>query len=139
MAREENPDANRERTSMDMDLGTPEDPLLREQESAAAAEAGAIGGPAPDYEGDEAARPVEESGGGVAEGFEESERALIEEASHGEGRRSPEADAFTPEVESDEATAVYSEPDEVDATEVVADPREDEDDPGAGPGIAADR
>ena len=104
----------RERTSMDAELGTPEDPLLRKEESAAAAEAGRVGGPAPDYAGDEEARAVEEGGGGVAEGFEESERQLIEEASHGDGGGSPEVDAFTPEVESDEATAEYGEPDEVE-------------------------
>ena len=42
--------------------------LEREAESEAAEEAGAIGGPAPDYAGDEADRPLEESGEGVAEG-----------------------------------------------------------------------
>lgn len=130
---------DRERTSMDYDLETPEDPLLRREEGAAASEAGAIGGSAPDYEGDEEARPLEEAGQGEAEGFEQSERELIEAAQHGEGRRSPELDEFSPEEESDRATAVYGEPDEVDPTEVVRDPREDAEDPGAGPGIAADR
>ena len=33
---------------------------------------------------DPAQLPVTEAGGGVAEGFEESERALIEHASHGD-------------------------------------------------------
>jgi hypothetical protein len=118
---------------------SPDDPFVREEEDAAAAEAAAIGGPGPDYEGDEADRPVEESGEGVAEGFEDSERELVEAAEHGENRVSPETDAFSPEVESDEATAVYGEPDEIDPTEVVRDPREDEDDPGAGPGVAPSR
>ncbi len=129
----------RERTSMDHDLDTPEDPLLRREEGAAADEAGSIGGARPDYEGDEAARPLEEGGEGEAEGFELAERDLREAASHGEGRYSPEADEFTPEEESDRADAVYGEPDEVDPTEVVRDPREGEDDPGAGPGLAPDR
>lgn len=129
----------RERTSMDQDLDTPEDPLLRREEGSAAAEAGSIGGDDPDYEGDEAARPLEEGGEGEAEGFELSERDLGETASHGEGRYSPEADEFAPEEESDRADAVHGEPDEVDPTEVVRDPREGEDDPGAGPGLAADR
>src|ERR671915_1833699 len=129
----------RERTSMDQDLDTPEDPLLRREEGSAAAEAGSIGGDDPDYEGDEAARPLEEGGEGEAEGFELSERDLGQTASHGEGRHSPEADEFAPEEESDRADAVYGEPDEVDPTEVVRDPREGEDDPGAGPGIAPDR
>jgi hypothetical protein len=129
----------RERTSMDHDLETPEDPLVRREESAAKSEAGSIGGRDPDYEGDEAQRPLEEGGEGEAEGFEVAERDLGETASHGDGRYSPEADEFTPEEESDRADAVYGEPDEVDPTEVVSDPREGEDDPGAGPGIAPDR
>jgi hypothetical protein len=132
-------DDERERTSMDYDLDTPEDPLLREEEGKAAAEAGSIGGRPPEYEGDEADRPLEESGQGEAEGFELAERDLGETASHGDGRYSPEADEFTPEEQSDRADAVYGEPDEVDPTEVVRDPREGEDDPGAGPGIAPDR
>ena len=37
------------------------------------------------------------------------------------------------------AESVYGEPDEIDPTEVVRDPREDDDDPGAGPSLAADR
>jgi hypothetical protein len=130
---------DRERTSMDQDLDTSEDPLLRREESAAAAEAGGIGGSRPEYEGDEAARPVEEGGEGEAEGFELAERDLGEAASHGKGRRSPEADEFAPEEESDRADAVYGEPDEVDPTEVVRDPREEGEDPGEGPGLAADR
>jgi hypothetical protein len=150
----------RERTSMDRDAGAAEDPLVRREESAAAAEAARIGGPAPETEGDEANRPVEEAGGGEAEGFEIAERELVEQASHGEQRWSPEADAFPPEGEPDRPGAVsdeapvedlapegrgdrvapaYGEPDEVDPTEVVRDPREGPDDPGEGPGLAAER
>jgi hypothetical protein len=62
-----------------------------EQENAAAAEAGAIGGrvssePPTEYEGSlsEADRPVSESGGGESEGFELAEMELIEHASHGD-------------------------------------------------------
>jgi hypothetical protein len=121
-----------------------DDPSVREEEAAAAAEAAGIGGRRPDYDVDddergERWRPLEEAGEGDQDGWELAEHDLIEEASHGDERRSPEADAFTPEVESDESTAVYGEPDEVDPTEVVRDPGEDEDDPGAGPGVAADR
>jgi hypothetical protein len=86
----------------------------REQEEAAAAEAGNIGGPAPETEGDEADRPVEEAGGGVSEGFEQAERELAEQASHGDSRGDPEVDAFAPEAESDESGAEYAEPDELD-------------------------
>ena len=46
-----------------------------EEHTAAAAEAGSIGGRRPDYPGDEERRAVEEGGGGVAEGFEERRSA----------------------------------------------------------------
>ena len=124
---------------MDHDMQDPEDPLLRREERAAVRDAGAIGGRRPDYETDEAHRPLEEAGEGEAEGFELAERDLEEAASHGEGRRSPEADEFEVDEESTRSDVVYGEADEVDPTEVVSDPREDEDDPGAGPGLAADR
>jgi hypothetical protein len=62
----------------------------------------------------EAMRPVEEAGGGEAEGFEEAEEELVEEASHGEGRWDPESDALTPEIEADLASSEYGEPDELD-------------------------
>ena len=90
-----------------------EDPDVTREERAAATEAAGIGGPAPDTEGDEASRPVEEGGGGEAEGFEQAERELVEQASHGEDRWDPEADAFTPEVEAGEATSEYAEADDV--------------------------
>jgi hypothetical protein len=114
--------------------------FARHEEEAAAAEAAAIGGEGPDYETDEAHRPLEEAGEGEAEGFEDSEAELIDAASHGEYRHNPAEDAFTPEERSDESGAVYGEPDEIDPTEVVRDPEAGEDeDPGEGPGIAADR
>ena len=119
---------------------TPDDDLIREEEAAAARAASRIGGTA----GDENDFPPEmrgvyEGGGGAAEGFEQAEADLIDNASHGDGRGDPLGDAFTPEAESDRATVVYGEPDEEDTTELVRDPNEDADDPGAGPGIAADR
>jgi hypothetical protein len=140
-ASEEDPPEHRRghRTTMDDELDLPEDPLLRREESAAAAQARAIGGPAPDYEVDEEHRALEEGGEGEAEGFEESERELIEGGSHGDARFAPDANAPEPEVESDLSTAAYGEPDEVDPTEVVAEPSEGDDDPGAGPGLAPDR
>jgi hypothetical protein len=128
----------RQRTTMD-EGGEPgaEDSTLAGEEEGAAAEAGRIGGPAPETEGDEASRPVEEGGGGEAEGFEQAERELEEGATHGENRWDPETDAFT--AEEDEPSTVYGEADEVDPTEVTRDPREGPDDPGAGPGIAPER
>jgi hypothetical protein len=86
----------------------------------------------------EEARPLEEAGQGEAEGFEQSEELLQEFAGHGEHSAALE-EGFSPEAESDESTGAYGEPDEVDPTEVTRDPEEGEDDPGAGPGIAADR
>jgi hypothetical protein len=82
------------------------------EEAAAAAEARAIGGPRlDDAHGDEAMEPVVEAGGGESEGFELAEEQLIENATHGGGRADPIGDAFTPEVESDERTAVDGEAD----------------------------
>jgi hypothetical protein len=132
-------DDERRRPSMDQDIDPPEDALLRREEAAAEREAGSIGGGRPEYDVDEAHRPLEESGEGEAEGFELAEHDLEETASHGDGGYDPELDEFAPEEESDRADTVYSEPDEVDPTEVVRDPREGEDDPGAGPGLTADR
>jgi hypothetical protein len=61
------------------------DPPYEQQETdAAASEAAEIGGIAGDEDLDPAERPVQEAGGGEAEGFEESERALIDHASHGD-------------------------------------------------------
>ena len=95
-----------------------DDPLVSDEERAAAAEAAGIGGRRPDYDvdddSDEASRPLEEAGEGEAEGFELAEHDLIEEASHGEEGRSPELDAFEGEVESDDADSVYGEADDVE-------------------------
>lgn len=132
-------DSERERSGIEREPDAGDDPLVRREERAAAAEAARVGGQGPDYEGDEAERPLDEGGEGVAEGFEESERELMESAEHGEPRFAPDANEPEPEAESDRATAVYGEPDEIDPTEVVRDPREGEDDPGAGPGLAPDR
>jgi hypothetical protein len=91
-----------------------DDALVAEQEAAAAAEAGSIGGPSlDDAHGDPELEPVYEAGGGEAEGFEAAEEQLIDNASHGGGRGDPARDAMTPEVESDEQTAVDGEADEI--------------------------
>lgn len=122
------------------------DALVAQQEAAAAAEAaaiGGVGGTASSETGDPAMDPVYEAGGGEQDGWEAAEADLIENATHGEGGGNPERDALTPEIESDRSTAVYGEADEIPATEVVedADPARPtaEDDPGRGPGLAADR
>jgi hypothetical protein len=115
------------------------DRLAEQEAAAAAAEAASIGGPPPDDGLDPAERPVVEAGGGVAEGFEQAEEQLVEQATHGEPGAYPVDAAFPPEPEGDRSTAVYGEGDEIDPTEVVRDPREGDDDPGAGPGLAAER
>jgi hypothetical protein len=99
-----------------IDERSEDDPLVSDEERAAAAEAAGIGGRRPDYDvdddSDEATRPLEEAGEGESEGFELAEHDLVEEASHGEEGRSPEVDAFEGEVESDEADSTYGEADE---------------------------
>ena len=82
-------------------------------------------------------RAVEEAGGGEAEGFEQAEQDLVEQASHGDGGGDPRADAF--DEEDGRATRTYSEADEVDPTEVTSDPDEGPEDPGEGPGISSER
>ena len=110
---------------------------VRAEEQAAEADAAKIGGEGSNEELDPADRAVREGGGGEAEGFEQAEDKLIENAGHGEGNPLP--DAFSGETESDRSDAEYGEPDEVDPTEVTRDPETEGDDPGAGPGIAAER
>jgi hypothetical protein len=61
---------------------------------------------------DEAQEPVTEAGGGEAEGFEEAEELLEENATHGDGGGDPIRDAFTEEERSDESGAEYGEADE---------------------------
>jgi hypothetical protein len=83
---------------------------VRAEERAAEAEAGDIGGEGSNEELDPAERPVREGGGGEAEGFEDAENELIENAGHGEGNPLP--DAFEGETESDLSGAEYGEADE---------------------------
>ena len=72
----------------------------------------------PDERRDRARKPVEEAGGGVAEGFEQAEEDLIENASHGDGVGNPERDAIDNEnVEAEQSTAEYGEADAPEATE----------------------
>jgi hypothetical protein len=69
----------------------------------------------PDEKNDPAMQPVEEAGGGVAEGFEQAEEDLIENATHGDGAGNPERDAIDNEsVEAERSTAEYGEADEED-------------------------
>jgi hypothetical protein len=55
--------------------------------------------------------PVEEAGGGEAEGFEQAEEQLERNATHEDAGADPGGDAFTPEAESDMSGAEYGEAD----------------------------
>jgi hypothetical protein len=93
-----------------------QDPLVEEQADAAAADAAAIGGDPGTDAADPEMQAVEEGGGGVAEGFEQAEEDLIENASHGDGAGNPERDAIDNEnVEAERSTAEHGEPDELDS------------------------
>ena len=59
---------------------------------------------------EEEQRPVREAGGGEAEGFEETEELLEENAEHAE--RTTALDGFPEEAESDLSDAEYGEADE---------------------------
>jgi hypothetical protein len=83
---------------------------VRAEEKAAESEAGDIGGEGSDEHLDPAERAVREGGGGEAEGFEDAEDELIDNAGHGEGNPLP--DAFEGEAESDLSGAEYGEADE---------------------------
>jgi hypothetical protein len=134
------------RPSMDTDLGTPEDDLLRREEEAARRDAAGIGGRRPEYENeeglpaDESERVLEEGGEGFEEGFEVAEEDLIETASHGENRYDPSDEDFGDDESAGDADVLDAEPDQVDVTETVRDPEAGEgEDPGEGPGISHDR
>ncbi len=82
----------------------------------------------------------EQAGGGEAELVEAAQEALIENATHGDGRAKPLEDAFNPEREADLSGAAYGEADEEKVHEVTRDPDDpSSDDPGAGPGITHER
>ena len=89
------------------------DDRVAEEEAAAARDAGRIGGIAGDEDDfDPQMRPVYEAGGGEAEGFEQAEADLIDNAQHGDGRGDPIGDAFPPEIESDRSGIEYGDADQ---------------------------
>ena len=104
------------------------DDLADEEAQAAAAEAGAIGGRGFPDEGDPAMAPVYEAGGGEAEGFEQAEERLIENAEHGDFAPDPTNDRFTAERESDRSGAAYGEADHERTAERRGDQDGDRDD-----------
>lgn len=64
---------------------------------------------------EESERPVREAGGGEAEGFEESEEALREQAEDTPTGRNPKYDAG--ETEAEPPPGTYGEADEVESSE----------------------
>jgi hypothetical protein len=92
---------------------------IKEEEEAAAAEARRIGGRSGMEGMDEAQRAAAEHGGGEAEGFEEAEQLLEEQATHADPSVDPLRDAPAPEAGED--PAVYGEADDVDSTETEED------------------
>lgn len=96
---------------------------VREEEEAAAAEARRIGGRSGMEGMDPAERASAEHGGGEAEGFEEAEDLLEEQATHGDASVDPLRDAPAPEAE--EQVAVYGEADEVDIDKEVRDAKDE--------------
>ena len=93
--------------------------VLREEEDAAAAEAAGIGGRSGMEGMDEAERASAEHGGGEAEGFEEAEELLVEQAAHGDRAVDPFQAAFPEEAEKEQAT--YGEGDSIESTETGSD------------------
>jgi hypothetical protein len=92
---------------------------VREEEEAAAAEAARVGGRSGMEGMDPAERASREQGGGEAEGFEEAEELLEEQAAHGDPSVNPLRDAAEPEEERDRS--VHGEPDELESTETEDD------------------
>lgn len=96
-----------------------DDELVREEAESAEEEAASIGGRSGMEGMDEAERAAAEHGGGEAEGFEEAEDLLEEQATHGDPAVNPLADA--PAAEAEEDPAVYGEADQVESTETEGD------------------
>ena len=125
---------------------TPDDPLVREEEAAAAREAGSIGGRAPEYE-DEEGDPVERGGSCADRGRRGRRGGLRDRGERPPRGRQPRREPLRPEhrdfgdeESAGDGDAVSGEADEIDVTETVRDPEAGPgEDPGEGPGISHDR
>lgn len=126
----EDPTSEEELTDVPALAPAPIDETEEEAEEEAAAEAGAIGGSVsskPGAEGiSEADRPLAEAGEGEAEGFEESERELIESASHGDSSGNPLGDRFAAEEARAEGLSIDAEADHVEVSDDDIDDGEDD-------------
>jgi hypothetical protein len=94
-----------------------DDDRVQEEADAAAAEAGKIGGRSGQENVEESERAVAEGGGGVAEGFEQSEELLREQAEHGETYADPVADRPAPEGAAGRDHGEYAEADSEKSSE----------------------
>ena len=117
MSDEQNPEDREILTDVPAFEPAPTDALEIEAEEEAAEEAGAIGGVSGEEGLPEAERPLAEAGEGEAEGFEQSEAALIEAASHGDPAGNPLGDRFTPEEAGAEGLSTHGEADQVNVSE----------------------
>jgi hypothetical protein len=101
-------------------MAMPEANSDRQQEAAAAAEAGRIGGSPSDAAEsvDEAQRPLQEAGQGESEGFELAGRELIEHASHGDQHAARRAAEDAPSTSDDDRAAQGGEADGEHSSEV---------------------
>jgi len=99
-------------------MSTDDEATVERETAAAQREAGAIGGRS-DAQRDPARAPVEEAGGGEAEGFEDAEKALRDHAEHREAGGNPKYDRPPPEPDAPDAT--YGEADHAAANEDVED------------------
>jgi hypothetical protein len=89
----------------------------REEADAAAKEAGQIGGRSGLENLPESERAPAESGGGVSEGFEQSEELLREQAQHGDSFADPLADRPAPEETAGRDHGEYGEADSEKSSE----------------------
>lgn len=87
--------------------------LVREEEEAAGGEAARIGGRSGMEDMEDAQRGAAEHGGGEAEGFEQAEELLEEQATHGDPGVDPLGNA--PAVEAEKDPSVHGEADELDS------------------------
>ena len=102
---------------------TERDPIERDierEEAEAAREAAEIGGRSGMEDVPEEERPLAESGGGEAEGFEQAEEMLEERASHEDDRGGPLRDRPHPEEPAARRSS-HGEADRVDSTETEQD------------------
>jgi len=95
------------------------DELARQEEEAAAAEAGEIGGKSGMEGMSEAERAAAEAGGGESEGFEQSEQLLREHAERTVEGGDPLRDR--PDPEPERSGAEYGDADDLESTETDVD------------------